>query len=572
MFIKSLRIACDTKIIREMTFQKGINFIVDATKSSDGAIIKTGNNIGKTTVLRLIDFCLGGDEKSIYKSKEFKNNDNELIKNFLHQQNVQVTLKLQSNLEDPTSKQVEICRNFLKNSHKVLTIDGQAVLSKDLDRELKQRIFSYEGEKPTFKQLKAKNIRTEAERLENTVRVLNNYTKSEEYEALYLFWLGVNYPDAEVKRQLLDERNIENKFYQRIIKENTASKLKQFLDIVNRDIDVLEHQKDSFNLNDSYENDLNQLNEIRAQLNAAYSNQTQLELRKELIEESKMELKNNLACTDTRLLDELYKQASILLPELNKTYSETVQFHNSMIKEKINFVASEMPHIEAELGQLNDRIKTCLYEEKVLVSQLNKSDAFDELQDIITKLNKKHEEKGKLELKAEQLKSSVNKLASLDEQIAKIDQAIYAHDANVQARISQFNSYFSEISNHLYGEKFALSADFEKKSQTEQRFYKLNIDSLNGQTGTGKKKGEITAFDLAYVKFADALGIDCLHFILHDQMELVDDNQIQGLVDALGQTNCQLIVPILRDKLPIALNQPEYIALSLSQDDKLFKV
>ena len=76
----------------------------------------------------------------------------------LHQQNVQVTLKLQSNLEDPTSKQVEICRNFLKNSHKVLTIDGQAVLLKDLDRELKQRIFSYEGEKPTFKQLKAKNI------------------------------------------------------------------------------------------------------------------------------------------------------------------------------------------------------------------------------------------------------------------------------------------------------------------------------------------------------------------------------------------------------------------------------
>ncbi|MBL6734689.1 MAG: DUF2326 domain-containing protein [Shewanellaceae bacterium] len=96
--------------------------------------------------------------------------------------------------------------------------------------------------------------------------------------------------------------------------------------------------------------------------------------------------------------------------------------------------------------------------------------------------------------------------------------------------------------------------------------------SLNGQTGTSKKKGEITAFDLAYVKFADALGIHCLHFILHDQMELVDDNQIQGLVDELGQTNCQLMVPILRDKLPIALNQPEHIALSLSQDDKLFKV
>ena len=43
---------------------------------------------------------------------------------------------------------------------------------------------------------------------------------------------------------------------------------------------------------------------------------------------------------------------------------------------------------------------------------------------------------------------------------------------------------------------------------------------------TGKKQGEITCFDMAYIMFADDEQILCLHFILNDRTELVHDNQI----------------------------------------------
>lgn len=68
----------------------------------------------------------------------------------------------------------------------------------------------------------------------------------------------------------------------------------------------------------------------------------------------------------------------------------------------------------------------------------------------------------------------------------------------------------------------------------------MNISSLTGNLGTGKKKGQIAAFDLAYIQFAQEVGIDHLHFIMHDQIENVHDNQISNLLtEIIGGINCQ---------------------------------
>ena len=70
MFLKSLIISTPNKVIREISFHKGINLIVDESIEQI-----TGNNVGKTTVLRLIDYCLGGDAKDIYVDPENKKPD-----------------------------------------------------------------------------------------------------------------------------------------------------------------------------------------------------------------------------------------------------------------------------------------------------------------------------------------------------------------------------------------------------------------------------------------------------------------------------------------------------------------
>ncbi len=65
MFLKSLKITCgDGRAVRDIRFHDGLNLIVDETPPGSGK--ETGNNVGKTTVLKLIDFCLGGADEGLF--------------------------------------------------------------------------------------------------------------------------------------------------------------------------------------------------------------------------------------------------------------------------------------------------------------------------------------------------------------------------------------------------------------------------------------------------------------------------------------------------------------------------
>jgi hypothetical protein len=96
---------------------------------------------------------------------------------------------------------------------------------------------------------------------------------------------------------------------------------------------------------------------------------------------------------------------------------------------------------------------------------------------------------------------------------------------------------------------------------------------MEGNTSTGKKKGQIAAFDLAYIQFATEIVIPHLKFVMHDQIENIHDNQINGILkDVVQQIDCQYIVPVLKDKLPNNTDWKQHVILSLSQKEKLFKV
>lgn len=62
MQLVNLKVFQDEKLIREVTFKDGINII---TNSEDD-----GNQIGKSTALRVLNFCLGSDGKSIWHDPE----------------------------------------------------------------------------------------------------------------------------------------------------------------------------------------------------------------------------------------------------------------------------------------------------------------------------------------------------------------------------------------------------------------------------------------------------------------------------------------------------------------------
>jgi len=565
MFIKLLKIEEPGKVIREIPFHKGINLIVDGTKTSDNK--ESGNNVGKTTVLRLIDFCLGGKGENIYKDQEFKSKSNNQIETYLKKNNVIITLVLKEDLEVVASKEIEIRRNFLSHKEKIQEVNNESFNDSNFRKKLNQLIFKSTKPKPTFRQLIAKNVRDEKNRLVNAIKVLHFNTTADEYEALYLFWLGIELDSADIKQKLLSQRKIEENLQKRLKKESNLSQIEQSLKVINRSINQFETLKENFNINDNFEKDLSDLNQIKVEINGLSQEISRIELRKQLISESKNELEKEFAKIDINQIKLLYQEAKNLNPKIQKTFEETLHFHNSMVAEKIQFITEELPELEALTRSHRRQLQILLSSEISLTENLRKTGAVSELQKVISQLNTNYEKKGSLEELKRIWQNSIAKLEKYELELNKIDKQILDKDSLIQERIGLFNEFFSSISNQLYGEQFVMSSDVTEKG------YELNISSISGNLGTGKKKGQIAAFDLAYIQFADSLDIECLHFILHDQIETVHGNQILNLLTAIiNEVNCQYIAPVLSDKLPSNINIDAFKVLSLSQEQKLFKV
>lgn len=137
MFLKSLTILNlkTNEVIREVKFRMGLNLVVDESNKDI-----TGNGVGKTTFLKLIDFCLGKDKKAIYTDDETKK-EYENIKKFLVEQNILIALVLKENFEVADSQEIVIERNFSEGVKAIRSINGQKVLAQDFELTLLSLIF-----------------------------------------------------------------------------------------------------------------------------------------------------------------------------------------------------------------------------------------------------------------------------------------------------------------------------------------------------------------------------------------------------------------------------------------------
>jgi uncharacterized protein YydD (DUF2326 family) len=538
---------------------------VDETPSIEQTQQMTGNNVGKTTVLRLVDYCFGGDGKKIYKDTEFAKQSNTEIEKFLKEKKIIISIELVDDLEN-TQKRIIVKRNFLTHTNKIQEINGISITdSKEFDKKLKEEIFSTQVEKPSLRQIVSKNIRDEKNRNTNILKVLDTYTKKEEYEALYLFWLGISIDIHVEKQRLLSEKTKEESFRKRLRTHGEPPLTVQELAVVNKAIEKLNAEKAAFGINECYSEDIEELNQVKRKLNQISSRLSALEMRKELILESKDNLEADYTHVNTSAIEELYKKAHAFIQNLQKSFEDTVKFHNDLIREKVKYILRELPEIQKNIQNVKAEMSELIKQEDILTKRVQKSGLADELERVVNELNKYSEKKGELEHRKKLWEESDKKANDITVKLEEINRGIDSFDSLILERISRFNNFFSDLSNELYGEKYLLSHTKEKN------IYGLQVTNLENNPSVGKKKGQIAAFDLAYIQFADDVNIPCLHFVMHDQLESIHDNQLSTLIRAANQMNGQCILSILRDKLPTQIEVGQYVVLSLSQNDKLFK-
>jgi len=570
MFIKYLTITSPTETIREIEFKAGLNLIVDDTPTTEVKL--TGNNVGKTTVLKLIDFCLGAKPSIIFTDTENKKEVYGLVKDYLIDEEIAITLTLVEDLDEVNSKEVVIKRNFLSGRKAMRSINGEAVLAKDFENELlKLLIPQQKAEKPSFRQIISHNIRYKDENINNTLKTLDRYTTDVEYETLYLFLLGCTFDDGAKKQALLQKLKQEETFKERLEKKQTKIAYEIALSMLEDEIAVLDKKKSNLNLNEHFEEDLEMLNAIKYRINKSSSSISKMKIRKELIEETKKELEDSISSIDLEQLQTLYSEATMNISGIQKTFSDLVAYHNNMVIEKAKFIAADLPALLTRIDKEEKVMLGLLKQEKVLSEKVAKGDSFEELEKIIIDLNEKYRSKGEYESIISQIDEVENNISDLNEDIKGIDKLLFSNDFEdvLKIQIKKFNRHFSTISQELYGEKYALKYD-RVINKNNQQVYKFN--AFNANMSSGKKQGEILCFDLAYILFADEEKFPCLHFLLNDKKELMHDNQLIKVAEFVRNKDIQLVISILKDKLPVEVLEHAHIAVELSQDSKLFKI
>ncbi|UPF24313.1 DUF2326 domain-containing protein, partial [Flavobacterium psychrophilum] len=298
---------------------------------------------------------------------------------------------------------------------------------------------------------------------------------------------------------------------------------------------------------------------------------TNLKIKRDLINEAEIDLKSNFSDIDIQQLQAIYQQATQRIEGIQKSFDDLVNYHNQMINEKVEFIKKEMPELEKKISSKSFELQSLLIKEKSQSQIISKSESFEELEILILDLNEKYRKKGEYENIIQQLNEVEDEMKDLNQLLEKIDDTLFSEEfeLKVKSQLKKFNSFFANVSETLYGEQYALKYDIVTNKK-RQRLYKFS--AFNTNFSSGKKQGEISCFDIAYVMFADTENIPTLHFLLNDKKELMHNNQLVKIAELVDKTNIQFVASILQDKLPDELNKEEYFVVKLSQVDKLFRI
>ena len=560
MYLKKLTVRAGVEIIREVLFKRGLNLIIDETSA---ASIDSGNNVGKTTLLRSIDFCLGGKKDGIYTEKEFKK-QNKKIYDFLTGCNVKFELEL----ETKDGRSHNIVRPIAGKS----SIDGTIFQSDaKFAAALLLILFNSEGGRPTLAELMNKFIRIEDYQISNALRFLFPATDDSTYEALFLFLFGFRDCELLGKKRVLvnDIKELRTSLES---SPHSITDLEQQLHLLNKEVADLTSARDSLDFGKSVANDLAILNKLQTKISELKSLVARLNLRIELNKEALKQLLNSKSNISTDSIAKLYSQAKIEFPNLKKKYEDVFAFHNQMIENKVKYLQAMFGNIEKQVTEKQGLLQIELQEESKVMERISKVGALAEYDNVNVKLQEKSREKGVKEGLIQSLGDIGVKLSKAIKELEEINSKLEGFELQFNANIKKFNEYFSDFSNKLYGDKYYIVPQRKNNKTTDN--YTLVIGNMNENVGTGKKTAQISALDLAYLKFAEISNYDVPLFVIHDRLETVFENQIETLFSVANSSTGQFIVAVLSDKLHNIDKEKikESCVLKLSQADKFFKL
>ncbi|MDJ0035343.1 DUF2326 domain-containing protein [Pantoea allii] len=565
MRLNKLTILKNKSIIREVTFKDGLNIILNKRASGK----ESGNSVGKSTLSRVLDYLFMSSGSDIYHDAEFGKDITEIVS--LIEDNV---LEFKLDFKTVENKNSVVSRVVSTDEKKSkFYIENVESDKKSYVEYISKNVFGLTSEKPTLRNVSHKFIRNTNEKMQMTLYFLHVNTTSDVYDLLYLFLFGFNgLPLIKKKSDINKEIKKQKSYLAAYRNPHRETVLSKMVKPLKKEISEAEKSIENFDFKDSHDKSLKELADIQSVISNYSLTYASLSMRIRNIEDSISALKNNITKAVQDDLVDIYNSAGVYFSgELKKSYEEMVLFHNDVIKNKINFLEFDLFKKRNEADSINKEINRLHELESSFFKTIKEPETLKSITQLYNKLTELRENLASIEANLTRINDTIKFISSLEEQketlLEEIDMAVHGLERNIEI----FNEFFGDLTKEIYGERYIFDLSFDK----EKGKCNLNISCITPNSTGGKKKGEITAFDFAYIKFVNKLKLKRPTFVIHDSIEDVDANQIRDIFNEANELQGQYIVSILSDKFS-SIEDLQFVEensiLELSSKDKFFKI
>lgn len=505
-------VRANRKGFHEVVFKPGLNLVL-ADRSTTAGDKDTTNALGKSTLIEIIDFCLGSNTSPNKGLRiEALQEWTFTVELTLGGRDVAVTRATDAPgffaIEGPTDgwplqpvPNKEGTPGF--DSKKWRSLLGWALFGlSEGDVEA--------GYKPSSRSLLSYFTRNQTTAYNTPFKYFDNQ-KTWDIQVHNAFLLGLDWHKAAIWQQLKDQKNALDALKQAIktgavdgelasLGELEAERLRLSTQL-ERDREALA----TFQVLPQYREIETQANilttEIHGLVNANITDKRRLErYRDSLVGED---------APRADRLEALYTEAGVVLPgAVKKTLADARAFNEKIIANRRDFIAGEISALEGEVERRTALVATLTDRRAGFLNALAGQGALEEL----TELQELHAatrlKVDELTNRIAQLRQMTSKADTIKVETVELKRATTLDYEERRALWSQALSFFSDFSEQLYKTPGRLVIDIDDTG------YRFDVE-IAGSPSEGISKMKIFCYDLMLVAFARqrGLGID---FLIHD--------------------------------------------------------
>jgi len=536
------RVSANHSSFRAIDFKPGLNVIL-AKRTKISSPKDTRNGLGKSLLLAIIDFCLGGDggDVKIEPLRDWAFTLDATISGA----RVQVTRFV----ENDSKVYIEGSTDNFYLKPAIDANSGQVFYTDDQwKRVLGESLFGTPSDpqkyQPTFRSLFPYFIRIgQKAYLDpfNFLQVRQRWQK----EVAITYLLGLNWEHAtRWEEYRVQEEKLRG--YAKYLKDEDATLGKLETDLINLRSQLRQDKSalSSFRVLSQYEQIEREANELTTEIQSLV-NQNITCKRRETQYRKAIETE---APPPENVLEDLYQEVGIIFPEgMKKTLVEARNFHRQILSNRRAFLEGELHSITQRIQTNTKNIDFKTNKRSELLKVLSEHGALAEWTVLHDRYIKAKTEEERLNREIQEIKSNKSKIKDI--KIARTELSLIAEqDKDDRFDIwSEAVQEFNRLSLMLYEQPGTLILDIEESG------YKFDV-SIGRGASDGVKHMKVFCFDAVLLKLWSQKRK--INFLLHDSImfDSVDSRQKASALAAIStiteEANAQYICTFNQDAFP----------------------